>query len=210
MAAHMVDGLFNRWFLDPIFRQRYPDTVFPLMAQPEGLIQENDLKTIAAPLDFLGVNYYTRFTIQAGKGGAHALPVLVPDTTPGATEMGWGIYPTELYDLLVRVRDEYAPERMFITENGAAYADHVAEDGEVHDPERVTYLREHFAQARRAIAAGVPLDGYFVWSLMDNFEWAHGFSKRFGVCYVDYATQRRTVKDSGRFLSAIARGDVHL
>jgi beta-glucosidase len=203
-AARFVDGLFNRWFLDPIFRGGYPPEVFALLAQPAGMVQADDMATIAAPLDFLGVNYYTRFMIRAGVGGEHALPVLVPETGPGLTEMGWFVYPTGLYDLLLRLRDEYAPARMFITENGAAYPDLIAADGAVHDPERVAYLRAHFAQAQRAIADGVPLLGYFVWSLMDNFEWALGYSKRFGIYYVDYQTQQRILKDSGRYLSEVA------
>lgn len=207
LAARIVDGLFNRWFLDPIFHGHYPTEVSALMAHPKGLIQPDDLTTIAVPLDFLGVNYYTRFTIRAGVGGAHALPTLVLDTSPDATAMGWGVYPSELHALLLRVRDEYAPQRILITENGAAYPDELGEDGQVHDPARVDYLRAHLAEAQRAIADGVPLEGFFVWSLMDNFEWAYGFSKRFGVCYVDYPTQRRIVKDSGRYLSQVARGD---
>lgn len=113
--------------------------------------------------------------------------------------MGWEVYPQGLYDLLTRVQRDYAPPVVYVTENGAAYDDERDPDGAVHDDKRRAYLESHFAAARRAIDAGVPLRGYFVWSLMDNFEWAEGYSKRFGIIYVDYATQERTVKESGRW-----------
>jgi beta-glucosidase len=120
--------------------------------------------------------------------------------------MGWEVSPQGLYNILKYVHDNYHPPALYVTENGAAFADKVGEDGRVHDERRVAYLREHFRQAHRAMADGVPLKGYFVWSLMDNFEWAYGYSKRFGLVYVDYRTQRRFIKDSGYFFAQVAGG----
>jgi beta-glucosidase len=206
-AATLLDGIFNRWFLDPLYRGRYPEDALELVEMPAGLVQPEDLATIAAPLDFLGLNYYTRQLVRPQAGAPRFMPEVAPETGPGLTTMGHVVYPEGLYELLVRLHQEYRPGTLYITENGAAYPDTVAEDGQVHDPERTEYLRTHFAQARRAIAAGVPLVGYFVWSLMDNFEWARGYSQRFGVVYTDYATQRRIVKDSGRYLAEVARAN---
>ena len=203
-----VDGAFNRWFLDPIFGRGYPADAAARLAPADGwdgLVRAGDLEAIATPLDFLGVNYYTHFHVRGHEDAPGALPEIVTETWPGLTTMGWRVVPEELYRLLVRVRDEYAPPRILLTENGAAYPDVVSADGLVHDPERTDYLRLHFAQARRAIAAGVPLHGYFIWSLLDNFEWARGYGQRFGVYYTDYPTQGRILKDSGRYLAAVAR-----
>lgn len=119
--------------------------------------------------------------------------------------MGWEVYPPGLYNLLIWVHREYAPPAIYITENGAAFADVVAPDGKVRDPRRQAYLEAHFAQAHRAIQQGVPLRGYFVWSLLDNFEWTHGYTKRFGVIYVDYPTQKRIVKQSGEWYAQVTR-----
>lgn len=209
-ATEFVDMAFNRWFLDPIFRGAYPTTAAGRLDPPGALVQTNDLAVIAEPLDFLGVNYYTHFHVRGHPGepgSAPALPEIVTETGPELTTMGWRVVPEELYHLLLRVRDEYAPARILITENGAAYPDTIAPDGQVHDSERTTYLRLHFSQARRVIAAGVPLHGYFIWSLLDNFEWARGYGQRFGVYYTDYPTQRRILKDSGRYLAEVARSN---
>ncbi|MGH2515316.1 MAG: family 1 glycosylhydrolase, partial [Ktedonobacterales bacterium] len=201
-AATRRDGLARRIFTDPIFNGVYPEDVQEAIAFPPDLVRPGDLATIAIPLDFLGVNYYTRRLLRAGKGDA-LNPDIVPAGGP-ATEMGWEVYPEGLYHVLTRLRDEYAPPKLYITENGAAFPDAPTETGAVHDPRRVSYLREHFQQARRALADGVPLAGYFVWSLLDNFEWAYGYTKRFGVVYTDYPTQRRLLKDSGHFLGRVA------
>ena len=204
-AAALYDGTWRRIFTEPIFNGAYPDDVQAALQFPPGLVRPGDLETIAIPLDFLGVNYYTRLLIRAGKDGATD-PVAVPASGRAAdiTEMGWEVYPEGLYNVLTRLRDDYLPPKLYITENGAAFPDSLPEDGDVADPRRVSYLREHFHQARRAIADGVPLHGYFVWSLMDNFEWAYGFTKRFGVVYSDYPSQRRILKESGRFLAQVA------
>jgi beta-glucosidase len=193
-AAELADALFNCWFLDPVFRGHYPEPALEVVDMPAGLVQSGDLEAIAAPLDFLGVNYYTRQRARPKPSEPRFLPEIAPETGPGLTTMGWVVYPEGLYDLLLRLHQEYRPARLYITENGAAYPDTLTADEQVFDPERTGYLRRHFAQARRAIAAGVPLAGYFVWSLLDNFEWARGYTPRFGVIYTDYPTQRRIIK----------------
>jgi beta-glucosidase len=183
-AAREVDGSANRWFLDPLFHGSYP-TDLPYTPP----VQPGDLERISAPLDFLGINNYFRFVVREG-------PELVE--LPGAkrTDMGWEVHPESLYKLLVRVSDDYAPRSIYITENGAAFADVRTHDGEVHDVERVEYIASHIDAVTRARDEGVPIDGYFVWSFHDNFEWAEGYSKRFGIVYVDYPTQERVPKDS--------------
>ena len=123
------------------------------------------------------------------------------------THNDWEVYPSGLWELLVRLRNEYAPPTIYVTENGSAFADTPDANGEVNDERRIAYLRAHLLEAQRAIAAGVPLRGYFVWSLMDNFEWAQGYSKRFGIVYVDYAAQRRIVKASGRWYADVIRAN---
>ena len=193
----------HRLFLDPLYRRGYPDAVSPLLA--DGLVQSGDLETIATPIDFLGVNYYTRTLVRARKGDPLDPEVVSPKVPKASlTTMGNEVYPEGLYDLLLRLRREYAPARLYITESGAAYRDSVTKRGQVNDPKRTTYLREHFLAARAALAEGVPLHGYFVWSLMDNFEWSRGYTQRFGIIYVDHPTQRRIIKASGQFVSRVA------
>jgi beta-glucosidase len=190
-AAHYVDGRDNRWFLDPVFRGSYPDDLVEHFAPP---VRDGDLETIAAPLDYLGVNNYFRFLVRAGENGDRA-EVLDP---PGAkrTALGWEIFPDGLYRVLSRVAADYAPPSIYVTENGAAFDDVRVHDGSVHDPERIAFLESYIDAVDRARSDGVPLDGYFVWSFLDNFEWAYGYSKRFGIVHVDYPTQERTPKDS--------------
>ncbi|MGQ9592966.1 MAG: GH1 family beta-glucosidase [Anaerolineae bacterium] len=196
-AARRYDGFLNRWFLDPLFRRRYPEDMLEMLgsALPDGY--EEDLETIAVPVDFLGVNYYTRTVVADDPDSVVVETREVKPTGRPYTEMGWEVYPEGLYEILTRVHRDYAPPCIYITENGAAFADQVDAEGRVHDAQRVGFLREHIAQAHRALEEGVPLAGYFVWTLLDNFEWAYGYSKRFGIVYVDFATQERIVKDSG-------------
>ena len=202
-AAHRLDGFINRWFLDPLFKGGYPADMMALYGQDGPEVQEGDMETIAAPLDFLGTNYYTRAVVR------HAdLPPLNVERVSRdheLTEMGWGIYPEGLYRLLKRLHQEYQVPNIFITENGAAFHDDVSSDGSVDDPRRLDYIRQHLAAAHRAIQDGVPLRGYFVWSLLDNFEWAFGYSKRFGITRVDYDTLKRTIKTSGRWYAGVIR-----
>jgi beta-glucosidase len=209
-AAQRMDSGLNRWFLDPVFRGEYPADALAdfaaLGAKPP--IQDGDLARIAVPIDFLGVNNYFRSLIQAGPKG-DGTDDIHNVKAPGAhyTAMGWEVYPDGLRKLLVRLHHDYQPAALYITENGAAYDDVLTAEDTVHDPERVAYLRDHLRAARQAIAEGAPLRGYFVWSLLDNFEWAQGYAKRFGVIYVDYPTQRRIMKDSGRYYAEVIRAN---
>jgi beta-glucosidase len=191
-AAWHVDGSGNRWFLDPIFRGSYPADLLERNAIAETFVREGDLEAIAAPIDFLGVNNYFRFVVSAGAEG----PQLVHDPEAVYTDMGWEVYPDGLHALLTRVAEDYGPGAIYVTENGAAFGDVRGHDGRVHDPERTAYLESHIDAVARAARDGVPVKGYFVWSLLDNFEWAHGYSKRFGIVYVDYPTLERVPKDS--------------
>ncbi|HEV2236318.1 MAG TPA: family 1 glycosylhydrolase, partial [Ktedonobacterales bacterium] len=206
-AAPLGDALFNRWFLDPLFRGAYPDEAAALLTRPDDLIQPGDLAAIQAPLDFLGVNYYTIERIRRNPTLPGFVPQVAREAGQGLTTMGWAVRPRGLGDLLIRLHREYQPPAIYVTENGAAYPDALTPDGQVVDPERTDYLRRHFAQARRALAAGVPLRGYFIWSLLDNFEWARGYTQRFGLAYTDYPTQRRIIKGSGRYFAAVARSN---
>jgi beta-glucosidase len=191
-AAWRVDGEGNRWFLDPIFRGSYPADLLDRNELAARVVRDGDLETIAAPIDFLGVNNYFRFVVGAGADG----PRFVANPEAQHTDMGWEVHPDGLYRLLVRVANDYAPPAIYVTENGAAFGDVRVHDGAVHDPERIAYLDEYIDAVGRAAAEGAPLKGYFVWSFLDNFEWAHGYSKRFGVVYVDYPTLERVPKDS--------------
>jgi len=212
-VARRVDALQNRMWLDPVLRGRYPDDVVEDLA-PYGLgdlVQDGDLDTIGGPIDVLGVNYYFTFTMRATDQprlpsewvGAEAA-VDTPEGLP-QTAMGWEIEPSGLLDSLLRVHREYPGTPVVITENGAAFDDVVSADGAVHDEDRRSYLEGHLRAAHEAIEAGVDLRGYLAWSLLDNFEWAYGYSKRFGIVRVDYDTQERTLKDSARWYAEVAR-----
>jgi beta-glucosidase len=206
-AARALDGTFNRWFLDPIYRGAYPEDVVAdrvrlghLGTAELPFVQPGDMAAIATATDFLGVNYYSRAVVRAGADGS---PVAAATTSPEErTAMGWEVWPQGLHDVLTRVTREYAPARLYVTENGAAYEDEVEPSGRIHDARRIEYLRRHLDACRQAIAAGVPLAGYFVWSLLDNWEWAQGYEKRFGIVRVDYDSQRRTAKDSALWYRA--------
>ncbi|WP_097934915.1 MULTISPECIES: GH1 family beta-glucosidase [unclassified Streptomyces] len=203
-AARRADGHINRWWLDPILGRGYPQD----MVEEYGVelpVRPGDLETIATPLDWLGLNYYYRQVVTADPDGTapHAKQVSVPGAR--LTHMDWEVHADGLEQLLLRLTGEYGVQRIYVTENGSAYEDVVAADGSVHDPERVRYLEEHLAACARAVGKGAPLAGYFAWSLMDNFEWAYGYDKRFGLVHVDYATQRRTVKSSGRRYAELVR-----
>ena len=197
-AARFADGHNNRWFLDPVTGRGYPQDMIDRFGDALAFVQPDDMDTIAAPIDFLGVNYYTRGIARAGIDEAENAP-RAEIRGDEITEMDWEVYPQGLYDLLGRLHFEYRFPAIYITENGAAFADTVGADGSVDDPARLSYIKRHLEMAHRAIAAGVPLKGYFVWSLLDNFEWALGYSKRFGIIYVDYQTQKRTLKSSAKW-----------
>ena len=193
-AARWVDGMHNRWFLDPIFHGTYPEDMVEAWAEIMPEIRDGDMETIATPIDFLGVNNYSSPLVAADPNGGRSK--IVRRLEAERTDMGWEITPDGLHDLLVRVKRDYKPEALYITENGAAFADVRGHDGSVDDRERQAYLASYIDAAGRALAAGVPLRGYFVWSMLDNFEWAWGYWKRFGLVYIDYATLERVPKGS--------------
>ena len=206
-AVRRIDGLANRLFLDPLFRGHYPADVQRDTARLTdwSFVRHADLALIAAPIDLLGINYYTPTLVDVG--GPPTGPVAVAGVrerprscgTPGpATAMGWAIDAQGLRNVVHRVHDQYRPIPLMITENGAAFDDQLGADG-VRDDERIAYLRDHLDVVHEAIDAGVDLRGYFVWSLLDNFEWAYGYAKRFGIVHVDYATQARVWKDSAHW-----------
>ncbi|MFG3497453.1 GH1 family beta-glucosidase [Streptomyces sp. NPDC047928] len=214
-AARRIDALGNRIFLDPVFHGRLPDD---LVADTAGLtdwsfVRDGDLEAAAAPIDSLGINYYSPTVVAAG---THEGPSPWPgaegrvrfEPAPGPrTAMDWPVDAGGLHELLTRLRDELPQVPLVITENGAAYDDYADPSGNVHDPERVAYLHQHLSAVHRALADGVDVRGYFLWSLLDNFEWAYGYGKRFGIVHVDFASQRRTPKDSARwYADVIARG----
>lgn len=197
-AAVRHDGILNCMFLDPLFRGHYPQDMLALLGPLFPDVSPDDFKRIAAPLDFLGVNYYSRTVIRHDP----TVPVIeASGVQPEGNEYSqmWEIYPAGMYELLMRVHQDYHPPVILITENGIPVPDGVDCDGRVRDYRRIWYLRDHIAQVQRAMEAGAPVRGYFVWSLLDNFEWARGYSMRFGLVYVDYATQKRIIKESGRW-----------
>ena len=203
LAARVEDAKFNRWFLDPLAGRGYPEEAVEAFGQEMPYVQAGDLAAIAAPMDFVGVNYYMRNIIRSEAIPESRNEPRTINRRPELTEMGWEVYPEGLYEILTRLKADYDFPAYYVTENGAAFADHVGADGQVFDSRRVAYLRDHFVQAARAIAEEVPLRGYFVWSLMDNFEWSFGFSKRFGLVHTDYATQQRTPKASALWYSRV-------
>jgi beta-glucosidase len=202
-AAHLADGVFNRWFMDPLFLSQYPKDVWQAegnrVPQLSPAQLADDLKTICQPIDSLGLNYYTRGHVahDASKPFPHVREVKVDTAT--YTTMGWEVFAPGLQNMLERIHREYPVKDMFIAENGAALND-VVTQGAVHDPIRVEYFQSHVAAVGNAMQNGVPMSAYFAWSLMDNYEWGKGYTQRFGICHVDYATQVRTPKDSALWL----------
>ncbi|HEY7974156.1 MAG TPA: family 1 glycosylhydrolase, partial [Ktedonobacterales bacterium] len=216
-AVQRADRFHNRWFLDPLCRGDYPEGLFADLGVTPPPIQGDDMAIIATPADFLGVNYYNRWVVRAGRSSATtaALPdERVPDgidyiaDLPQAdiTAMGWEVYPHGLDMMLEELNRAYRPPALLITENGAAFQDEWNGMGRVADQRRVRFLRDHLGAVERAIGHGVPVAGYFAWSLLDNYEWAMGYGKRFGLIYVDFETQRRIIKDSGRWYAGFIAG----
>jgi beta-glucosidase len=205
-AARVADGRVNRWFLDPVFHGSYPRDVLALFeaGKVAPRMEAKDLALLSAnPVDFLGVNYYFPQRVLA----SDADPVLHYEYAVHAerekTEMGWEVYPEGLYDLLLRLKYDYGNPSIMITENGAAYADARVVNGQVQDDDRISYIRTHLEQALRAIQDGVKLEGYFLWTLIDNFEWAFGFSRKFGITSVDRHTLARTWKKSASWYQKV-------
>ncbi|HET6859852.1 MAG TPA: family 1 glycosylhydrolase, partial [Streptomyces sp.] len=222
-AARRIDGVANRVFTGPLLHGAYPADVLTDTAHLTdwSFVKDGDTQAIRQPLDFLGVNYYTPTLVSAAAAeGVHTSDghgVSEHSPWPGAdqvafhrppgstTAMGWAVDPTGLHDLLLDLKHEFPNLPLVITENGAAFDDYVNPAGEVHDPDRIAYLHGHLAAVHRAIADGVDVRGYFLWSLLDNFEWGYGYSKRFGAVYVDYPTGDRTPKSSARWYAGVAR-----
>jgi beta-glucosidase len=204
-ATRRADAYMNRQFLDPVFFGRTPDELPGIFGEAWPQLPAADLDLIRTPIDFLGVNYYTRCVVKADPGAFTGTSRVRQD---GAlhTEMDWEVYAPGLLDVLTWVKSRYGDVPLYVTENGAAFPDppEAGPDG-VADPLRVAYLRDHLRATREAIARGVDVRGYFAWSLLDNFEWSHGFSKRFGIVHVDFATQRRTPKASAHFFAEVIR-----
>ncbi len=220
-AARQVDGISNRWFLDPVLAGSYPRDVIDDLAPitDHSYLRDGDERTIAQPLDFLGINYYLPTFVRRrrtedgppgdGRGGAWIGATDVESVPQGfpRTDMGWEVEPDGLRRLLLRLRDDYPAPPLYVTENGIALRDVVEPDGTVLDPARIAYLDGHLRSCRQAIDAGVDLRGYFVWTLTDNFEWAYGFSKKFGLVHLDPETQRRIPKSSARWFADAAKSN---
>ena len=187
--TRLEEGRLVRWYVEPVYKKSYPQDVLDDLGADAPDVAPGDMDAIAVPLDFLGVNYYTRSVVSAGA------PFDAKAQGRDVTAMGWEIYPEGLTELLVRLHRDYAIPAIIITENGGAFDDH-AVNGRVDDARRTDYLARHIAAVQEAMRQGVPMKGYMVWSLLDNFEWASGYEKRFGIVHVDYTTQVRTPKDS--------------
>jgi beta-glucosidase len=194
-AADLADARARRWYADPLFQGRYPEAVLAELGADAPLVQAGDMAAIAQPMDYLGINYYTRSVVSASgedwAAKARGLPV---------TDMDWEVYPQGLTDLLLQMHRDYPGlPPVYVTENGGAFKDQTFANGRVQDDDRIAYLRGHIAAVARALQQGVPMAGYMVWSLMDNFEWASGYLKRFGIVHVDYPTLARTPKASAHW-----------
>jgi len=202
-AAHRWELHQNKWYMDALYREGYPAELVKLFGRDAPEVIPGDMEMIREQTDYLGVNNYRRSVVAAG---TDLPPVNMKRINPPGeyTEMGWEVHPEGLYKILKWVHTNYPVPRIIVTENGASFTDTITPDGKIHDERRANYITEHLKQAHRAMREGVPLKGYFVWSTLDNFEGAYGYSRRFGVIYVDYETQMRTIKDSGRLLTKIA------
>ncbi|MFZ0805111.1 MAG: family 1 glycosylhydrolase, partial [Candidatus Sulfotelmatobacter sp.] len=201
----------NVWFLEPALRGRYPDA-FTYLPETIMGIRSGDMEKARAPLDFIGVNLYYRTVVStpsAFERVAHAQEWLFPVNLHGGnegpkTEFGWEVWPKAIYDMVTRITRDYSRPAIEITESGCSFNDVPDATGEIHDPRRIAYHHDYLAALARAMADGADVRGYSAWSLMDNFEWAEGFSQRFGLAYTDFKTQKRTIKDSGRWYAKTA------
>ena len=212
-AAIIGDQFMNSFFLDAVFKGKYPEPLWSRTKFFHPKVLPGDMETISHPFDFLGVNYYSRaffhhawyvpFLKIWSAANLSAEKEFVKDGVQ-YTSMGWEVYPRGMYDVLMLIKNEYDNPLIYITENGAAYTD-IVENSHVHDPLRQKYLEQHTAEVAKAIRDGANVKGYFIWTLIDNFEWATGFSKRFGLVYVDYATQERIIKDSGYWVRELIK-----
>jgi beta-glucosidase len=206
-AAQRMDGIRNRIWMDPMAGRGYPEDIVEFFGASWPEVGGNDLSVIAAPTDFMGVNFYNPDYVEVSNDAPLYASGVLPPNLP-RTDLGWIIEPSGLTDIVTRIHTDYGDiwPKQYIFENGAAYDD-VLVDGEVDDRKRTRYLHDHLAALHKAIDAGVPVQGYFVWSLLDNFEWAEGYTKRFGIIYVDYATQERIIKNSGKWYAEVISGN---
>jgi beta-glucosidase len=189
----LFDALYNRSTLDPLLKGSYPELMTGLL---EDIVQAGDLGKIQQPLDFLGLNHYTRFIIRSDPKSFVGIALCPPPKNADITDMGWEVYPQGFYEQLLELKNDYGNPRVYITENGAAFKDVVNPKGVVDDQDRIRYLEQYLEAVYRAKSEGAKVEGYFIWSLTDNFEWAEGYAKRFGIVHMDYATQKRTPKAS--------------
>jgi beta-glucosidase len=198
-AAVIDDGYVNRWFLDSIVGRGYPQDMVDYFDNDMKFVQPGDMEIVSVPVDFLGINYYTRNIVRSTIVSEDENVPRTENREGAITEMDWEVYPLGLYNMLGRLHFDYAFPAIYITENGAAFPDTVNADGEVDDPSRLSYIKSHLEMVNKSIHIGIPVKGYFAWSLMDNFEWGFGYSKRFGIIHIDYQTQKRTLKSSAKW-----------
>jgi beta-glucosidase len=209
LAATRLDGYHNRWFSDPVFKGEYPTDMIKWYKEKNVLpkiFQAGDMKYITQPIDFLGLNYYTSSLVYAQ---SDEWPLMFKTVPAGSTKtsMGWGIYPEGFYDLLMRLSKNYPGIRILITENGTACNDFINRKGMIEDDNRIDYHYQHLLQILKTIRDGAHIDGYYLWSLMDNFEWAEGYDTRFGIVYIDYASQKRTLKKSAEWYRQVIQNN---
>jgi beta-glucosidase len=203
-AMRIFDGVSYRWFLDPVFKGHYPEDMIEVLGSALDGIDLDEVKSAAEPMDFLGINYYTLMTVEWDDSQPMNFGIVKAENAE-FTANDWRIYPQAMTDVLMRLHVEYQPPVIYITENGAAFDDPEPDNGAVHDAKRVEYLRQHFNAVEKAIQQDVPVKGYFVWSFMDNFEWAEGYDIRFGIVRVNYDTQERIPKDSAKFVQQVIK-----
>ncbi len=209
-AATRHDGLRNRWFLDPLHGRGYPADIWQALGQDAPQVQAGDLEAMAAPMDFLGINYYFPETVAHAPGqGLLSTRVVAPENVE-RTAFGWEVSPEGMVSLLSRVTRDYQPREIYLTENGSTYEDVVTPEGDINDVARCRYLVRHLAATRDIADRGIPVKGYFAWSLLDNFEWAEGYIRRFGLTHVDFETQQRRLKLSGKWYRGFLSGEASL
>ena len=207
-ATRLADAYMNRQYLDPLFKGSYPEEMAEMFEDAWPEFPAEDFDSIRQPIDFLGINYYTRGIMKADPASHVEKATRVKNDYATHMTIGWEVFPQGLTDILLQVRNQYGDIPIYITENGSTFYDPpVAEDDRLEDPLRVSYLRKHLGAIHEAIGKGVNLKGYFAWSLLDNFEWGQGYSKRFGIVHVDFSTQKRTVKNSGRLYQEVIRNN---
>jgi beta-glucosidase len=205
-AVSRHDAFRNRWFLDALYGRGYPEEPMRLLGADAPVVLAGDMETIAAPTDFLGVNYYFPEVVRDDPAGGFLRTSVVLPEGRERTDFGWEVAPGGLTELMARIARDYRPAEMYVTENGSSYDDHVEADGSINDTGRRDYLVRHLQAVRTAQQQGVPVKGYFAWSLLDNFEWSEGYLRRFGIAYVDFETQQRTLKLSGQWYRGFLGG----